>query len=68
MNKIIVTIGICDLAHDLCDGFEDTYDYDKMAEVLTDIVADGVYTIGELWAMNDEDSTLVYDIISNYYK
>lgn len=68
MRKLIIAIAISNLAHDLCDGFEDTYKYDKMAEVLTDIVAGGEYTIDQLCKMNNEDSTLVYDIVSNYYK
>lgn len=66
MNKIIISISIYNLAKDLCDGFEDIYNVDNVAEVLTEIVADGLYSVDELWDMNDKDSTLVYDILSYY--
>lgn len=55
------------LAHDLCDGFEDTFDERTMIRVIQQILSDGEYTLDDLWRMNNEDSNLVYDIISDYY-
>ena len=54
-----------ELARDLCDGLEDVRDYGSTLEALKKAVCDG-YTIEELWDINNEDSTKLYDIISNY--
>lgn len=53
-----------DLAHDLCDGLD--RDYQKTLVALRMAIKYERYTVDELWAINDEDSTRVYDIISNY--
>lgn len=53
-----------DLAHDLCDGLN--RDYQKTLVALRMAIKYERYTVDELWAINDEDSTRVYDIISNY--
>lgn len=53
------------LARDLCDGFEDIKDYNSTLQALKDAISDG-YSLEELWRMNNEDSGIVYDIISNY--
>ena len=55
------------LAHDLCDGFEDTFDERTMIRVIQQILSEGEYTLEDLLRMNNEDSNLVYDIISDYY-
>lgn len=53
-----------DLAHDLCDGLD--RDYQKTLVALRMAIKYERYTVEELWAINDEDSTRVYDIIRNY--
>lgn len=58
------TRNLYDLAHDLCDGLD--RDYQKTLVALRMAIKYERYTVDELWAINDEDSTRVYDIISNY--
>lgn len=58
------TRSLYDLAHDLCDGLD--RDYQKTLVALRMAIKYERYTVDELWAINDEDSTRVYDIISNY--
>ena len=55
------------LAHDLCDGFENKYNEEKVVQALNKAMEEENYTIEELWDMNDEDSGKVYDILVDYY-
>ena len=51
------------LALDLCSGFEDEIDYNDVVHRIEDILDSGLYTIEELWEINNEDSTKMYDLI-----
>lgn len=51
------------LALDLCNGFEDEIDYNNVVTRINDILDSGLYTIEELWEINNEDSTKMYDLI-----
>ena len=51
------------LALDLCSGFEDEIDYNRVLMRINDILDSGLYTIEELWEINNEDSTKMYDLI-----
>lgn len=53
------------LATDLCDGFPDK-DYNDVLSRVYDVLNDGEYTIEDLWELNNEDSTKVYDIIYGF--
>jgi hypothetical protein len=50
------------LATDLCDWFEDV-DYNFVLSRINALVDSGLYTIEELWEINNEDSTKMYDLI-----
>ena len=50
------------LALDLCSGFEDEIDYNDVVQRIEDILDSGL-TIEELWKINNEDSTKMYDLI-----
>ena len=51
------------LALDLCSGFEEEIDYNEVLAQINDILDSGLYTIDELWEINNEDSTKIYDLI-----
>lgn len=51
------------LALDLCSGFEDEIDYNGVLMRINDILDSGLYTIEELWEINNEDSTKMCDLI-----
>lgn len=51
------------LALDLCSGFEDEIDYNDVVRRIEDILDTGICTIEELWKINNEDSTKMYDLI-----
>ena len=51
------------LALDLCSDFEDEIDYNDVVQRIEDILDSGLYTIEELWEINNEDSTKMYDLI-----
>ena len=51
------------LALDLCSGFEDEIDYNDVVRRIEDVLDSGLYTIEELWEINNEDSTKMYDLI-----
>lgn len=53
------------LAHDLCEGL-DAYKEETMIGILQRILADGEYTLEALWRINNEDSGILFDIISYY--
>lgn len=50
------------LATDLCDWFEDV-DYDFVLSRIKALVDSGLYTLEELWEINNEDNTKLYDLI-----
>lgn len=50
------------LATDLCDWFEDI-DYNFVLSRINTLVDSGLYTLEELWEINNEDSTKMYDLI-----
>ena len=51
------------LALDLCSDFEDEINYNDVVQRIEDILDSGLYTIEELWKINNEDSTKMYDLI-----
>lgn len=51
------------LALDLCSGFEDDINYNNVVHRIEDLLDSGLYTIEELWEINNEDSTKMYDLI-----
>lgn len=51
------------LALDLCSGFENEINYNDVVQRIEDILDSGLYTIEELWEINNEDSTKMYDLI-----
>jgi hypothetical protein len=53
------------LALDLCSGFENeiNYNYNDVVQRIEDLLDSGLYTIEELWEINNEDSTKMYDLI-----
>ena len=51
------------LALDLCSGFEDEINHNDVVQRINDILDSGLYTIEELWEINNEDSTKMYDLI-----
>jgi len=53
------------LALDLCSDFEDeiNFNYNDVVQRIQDILDSGLYTIEELWEINNEDSTKMYDLI-----
>lgn len=53
------------LTADLCDGFPDK-DYNDVLSKIYEVLNDGEYTIEDLWELNNEDSTKVYDIIYGF--
>ena len=50
------------LATDLCDWFEDV-DYNFVLSRINALVDSGLYTLEELWEINNEDRTKMYDLI-----
>ena len=51
------------LALDLCSDFEDEINYNDVVQRIEDILDSGLYTIEELWEINNEDSTKMYNLI-----
>lgn len=51
------------LALDLCSDFEDEINYNDVVQRIEDLLDSGLYTIEELWEINNEDSTKMYDLI-----
>lgn len=51
-----------ELAKDLCDWFEDV-DYNFVLSRINALVDSSLYTLEELWEINNEDSTKMYDLI-----
>ena len=56
------------LAQDLCDGLEDERDFDDTLLALKLTMKYEHLTLEQLWQYNNDDSTVLYDIISNYDK
>ena len=61
-------MNIENLAKDLCDGFECQYSEEKVVKAIKEAMESEGLTIEELCNMNNEDSGLVYEILSTYYE